>query len=240
MRGPAARVPGHQLADHRLRRHLLTRPHDGPDRLVAGAQSAGMGQRHHRSSRQQPGEHHGRGPGGVNRLARAPGQVHAAVPGIPVGRRGVESADNGRGGSQRPIQPDVVGSRRECADQGQGQVQAHDQRRPPHPISSAWRRRLGDPRLPNLCTDAFVWTGVDTCWEKHQLSRCKLLVAARSRADFARLPRGSRSTRSSHRVPGGPDQVFLAGSGIAAGARVRLHPMPGDNRHKGMPSPWPS
>jgi hypothetical protein len=35
-------------------------------------------------------------------------------------------------------------------------------------------------------------------------------------------------------MPGGPDQVFLAGSGIAAVARAWLHPMPGDNRHKGM------
>ena len=95
-REPAARVPGHQLADHRLRRHRLTDPHGGPDRLVAGAQTAGMGQRHHRPSGQQPGEHHRRGPGGVHRLAGAPGQVHAAVPGIPVRRRGVESSHNRR------------------------------------------------------------------------------------------------------------------------------------------------
>ncbi|MDT5050495.1 MAG: hypothetical protein QOG75_6399, partial [Mycobacterium sp.] len=32
-------------------------------------------------------------------------------------------------------------------------------------------------------------------------------------------------------MPGGP---VHDGSGIAAAARARLHPTPGDNRHKGM------
>jgi len=45
-RGRTTVVPGQQLADHRLRRHLLTGADGRPDRLIAGPQSAGMGQRH--------------------------------------------------------------------------------------------------------------------------------------------------------------------------------------------------
>ncbi len=81
----AAGVSGDQFAEHGLRRHRLTDSHGCPNRLVTGVQSAGMGQRHHRPPGQQPGEHHGRGTGGVYRLARGAGQVHPPMPGIPVG-----------------------------------------------------------------------------------------------------------------------------------------------------------
>ncbi len=171
-RGPAAGVPGHQLADHGLGGHQLTGPDGRPYRLVAGVQTAGVSQRHHGPSRQQPGEHHCRAARGIHLLTRGAGQVYTSVPGIPIRRRGVESPHDCRGRPQRPIQPIVVGKRRCCADQHPAQ----EQRYPPHPVSSALRRRRGQPCRPALWTTVSLWTRAG---ENHQLGRCKLLVAAR-------------------------------------------------------------
>lgn len=216
-------MAGHQRADHGPGRYRLPGPHGRPDRLVAGAQTPGMSQRHHRPSGQQPGEHHGGRARGVHRLAGGAGQVHTTMAGMPILHRGVEGTGDGRRRAQRPVQAIVVGGRGHRADQGRTQRQ----RDPPHPGSSPRRARRGHPARPAL------WTTppLGEAWQKHPPNRCKLLVAARPRADFARPRRVSGSTRRTQSHAGRSRPGFPAGSGIAAGARARLHPMPGDNRH---------
>lgn len=70
------------------------------------------------------------------------------------------------------------------------------------------------------------------CRENHQLGRCKLLGAARIGGLTSRVCTAARLSGIRNSMPGrsrgGSLRGFPPGSGIAADARARLQPMPGE------------
>jgi hypothetical protein len=204
-------VAGQQFTDHSSGVQQLPDPYRRSHRLVACVQTAGMGQRHELTAGQHPGVDHRRVTCGVHRLTRGARQVHPAVAAVPVRRRGVEGSQHRRRGPQRPLQSDRLAARRERAHQREGQ----DPQNPRHPS-----HRVSSPRHPQ--------NGQPALWTKHLAAPCKLLCAARNYELTSRVCTASP-------VPLGVRTVCRAvpshdGSGIAAAARARPQPMPGDNR----------
>ena len=186
-------MPGRQRPQRCRRIDQLAGSDQCLDRLVAGVQTTGMGQRHHRPAGDHTREHHGRRSGGVDGLSDGAGQVDAAVARVPVRRRGVEVPQHRRGWAKRPDQPRPVVGMGGCGagpDDDQHDYYSHTP-------SSAIIRRTGQPGGPVLGTARPVWT-------KHPFPGCKLISATRlKRVDFARLPR-PRSYKVAPAVPGGP------------------------------------
>lgn len=100
---------------------------------------------------------------------------------------------------------------------------------PPHLCSAAPRGRFGQSPPPVLWTMSSLWIPLP---ENHQLGRCKLLGAARIGGLTSRVCTAARLSGIRNSMPGrsrgGSLRGFPPGSGIAADARARLQPMPGE------------
>ena len=96
-------------------------------------------------------------------VAGRTGQVHSAVPALPVRCGRIESPDDHGPGPQRPIKPGAIGHRRGRTQHGRGEQRHTD----PHRPSSTARKRVRQPADARLGRAVRLWT-------KHPLQRCKL------------------------------------------------------------------
>lgn len=96
MSAPAVPAARSQPPDEVARGDGGARPHGPDDRLVGGAQSAGVGHHHDRLTRHRPRDRDRASGHRAHRVARAGGEVDAAVPRLPVVGWGVEPAEDHR------------------------------------------------------------------------------------------------------------------------------------------------
>lgn len=97
----AADVPGDEPADRLSLRNVLTDMHARGERLIGGAQPAGMHHRDHSAAGQRAGVADRSARGGVDHFARRTGQVDPPMAGTVAGRRRIEAAGDPQRRRQR-------------------------------------------------------------------------------------------------------------------------------------------